>query len=131
LQVSGESRPAAPATNEEPVPKLPRGRGLKFSGPELFRIALTLVTLIGVIVLTKPCATAVSGFVTSFDGSATETQMPRPGTVDLPPPDQHYEQLTPGMSEAEIKAAMERAKTHGSGAAPAGSATNTPPVPKP
>ena len=96
---------------DEPVPKLPRGRGLKFSGPEMFRIGLTLVTLIGVIVLTQPCATAVSGFVTSFDGSGSETQkqMPKPGNVDVPAT-QEMEQLRPGMTDAEIKAAIERSK---------------------
>ncbi len=129
---------------EEPVPKLPRGRGLKLSKPELFRIALTLITLIGVIVLTKPCASAVSGFVTSFDGSGSANQhvLPKPGTVDIPgsaasgsatggaasgsaamPQDDQYEHLTPNMSEAEIKAAMERAKArNAAGSANAGSA---------
>lgn len=95
---------------DEPVPKLPRGRGLKFSGPELFRIALTLVTLIGVIVLTRPCAHAVSGFVTSFEGSASDKQMPKPGNVDVPAPEQQMETLRPGMTDEEIKAAIERSK---------------------
>ena len=98
---------------EEPVPKLPRGRGLRLTGPELFRVGLTLVALIGVLVLTRPCANAVSGFVTSFeDGSAT--QMPKPGTVERP---QQYEQLTPGMSEKEIKEAIERSKARNAGSA--------------
>lgn len=117
---------------EEPVPKLPRGRGLKLSGPELFRIGLTLLTLIGVILLTRPCANAVSGFVTSFDGSgsASEKQMPKPGTVDLPgsaaaPAEPVYETLRPGMTEAEIKAAMERSKARNAGASPAGSAAGS------
>jgi hypothetical protein len=106
---------------DEPVPKLPRGRGIKLSGPELFRIGLTLIALIGVVVLTKPCANSVSGFVTSFDnGSNTPTI--KPGTVDLPK-EQHFEHLKPGMTEAEIKAAMERAKAANAGsAATAGSA---------
>lgn len=110
--------------DEEPVPKLPRGRGLKLSGPELFRIGLTLIALIGVIVLTRPCATAVSGFVTSFDNGSNE-KMPKPGSVDMPRDDQ-YERLKPGMTEAEIKAAMERSKARnaGSGSAGSGSATN-------
>jgi hypothetical protein len=103
---------------EESVPKLPRGRGLKFSGPELFRIALTLVALIGVIVLTRPCAQSVSGFVTSFDDGSNAAAKTKPGTVDVPAPEPKYEQIKPGMSEAEIKAAIERAKAkhNGSGA---------------
>ena len=105
--------PPASAGDDEPVPKLPRGRGLKLSGPELFRILLSLVALIGVIVLTKPCAHAVSGFVTSFDnGSAAKKAMPKPGNVDVPAPapDQQYETLKPGMTDEEIKAAIERSK---------------------
>jgi hypothetical protein len=96
------------------VPKLPRGRGLKFSGPELFRIALTLLTLIGVIVLARPCANAVSGFVTSFDESEPK-KVPKPGTVDVPAQHEQYETLRPGMTEAEIKAAIERSKARASG----------------
>lgn len=117
------------------MPKLPRGRGLKLSGPELFRIGLTLLTLIGVIVLTRPCANAVSGFVTSFDGSgsASEKQMPKPGTVDMPgsagsagaPAEPVYETLRPGMTEAEIKAAMERSKARNAGGSAAGSAAGS------
>jgi hypothetical protein len=113
---------------DEPVPKLPRGRGLKFSGPELFRIALTVVALIGVIVLTRPCANAVSGFVTSFDNGSDTKAMPKPGNVDVPKEPQ-YEELKPGMSEAEIKAAMERARARAAGSGTSGS--NTPTTPNP
>lgn len=98
---------------DEPVPKLPRGRGLKFSGPELFRIALTLITLIGIIVLTKPCSSAVSSFVTGFDEGSNKT-MPKPGNVDMPR-QETYEELKPGMTEAEIKAAIERSKARAAG----------------
>lgn len=120
---------------DEPVPKLPRGRGMKFSGPEMFRIVLMLVTLIGVIVLTRPCSRAVSGFVTSFDndtGSSAKA-MPKPGNVDMPgsaapgsAAEPQYEQLKPGMSEAEIKAAMERSKARNAAAQSAGSAAAPP-----
>jgi hypothetical protein len=112
-------------SDDEPVPKLPRGRGLKFSGPELFRIAMTLVSLVGVIVLAKPCANSVSNFVMGYpQGSGSSTAV-MPGTVE-PPPDQNieqYEQLRPGMTDEEIKAAIERSKAknaaaQGSGAAP-------------
>jgi hypothetical protein len=106
---------------DEPVPKLPRGRGLKLSGPELFRIALTIVALVGVVVLTKPCAHAVSGFVTSFDSDKdSQKAMPKPGNVDVPTrqgSDEQYEHLTPGMTEQEIKAAVERSKARNAGSA--------------
>jgi hypothetical protein len=102
---------------------------MRFSKPELFRIGFTLVTLIGVIVMTRPCAHAVSGFVMSVDGSGSETdkaikakEMPKPGNVDVPvpTPQTQYEQLRPGMTEEEIKAAIERSKAHATGT---GSAT--------
>ena len=111
--MSSESKPTATEGNDEPVPKLPRGRGLKFSGPEMFRIALMVVALVGVIVLTRPCARAVSGFVTSFDNGSDTQAMPKPGNVDVPKQptkEPKYEELKPGMSEAEIKAAIERSK---------------------
>jgi hypothetical protein len=116
--VSTDREPVAGPS--EAIPKLPRGRGIKLSGPELFRIALTLMALVGVIVLTKPCANAVSGFVTSFD-QGSDREMPMPGSVDVPA--QHYEQLEPGMTEQEIKAAIERAKAKAAGtsAEPVGS----------
>jgi hypothetical protein len=108
---------------DEPVPKLPRGRGMKFSRPELFRIAFTLMTLVGVMMLTKPCSQAVSGFVMSMDGSGSgsaaggkATTMPRPDNVDVPVP-QQYEQLRPGMTDEEIKAAIERSKARAAGSA--------------
>ncbi len=110
------------AEDAEPVPKLPRGRGIKLSGPELIRIAFTLVTLIAVIVLTPMCARSVANFVTSFDQDS-EQVMPKPGNVDVPAGGQ-YERLRPGMSDEEIKAAIERAKANaaGSAAAPASGA---------
>jgi hypothetical protein len=108
---------------EEPVPKLPRGRGLKFSGPELFRIVMTLMTLVAVIVLAKPCGNSVSNFVMGY-GSGSAATTPKPGNVEPPPVDMNqYEQLRPGMSDEEIKAAIERSKAKN--AAAAGSAMTT------
>lgn len=102
---------------EEPVPKLPRGRGFRFSGPELFRIVLTLMTLIGVILLARPCSDAVSGFVMDMDGSAAKPNVAKPGSVDVPQP-QQYEELKPGMTEAELKAAIDRQRARAGSAAP-------------
>lgn len=106
----------------ESVPKLPRGRGLKFSKPELFRIALMAITLIGILALARPCADSVSGFVLDMDGSAAPSgkAMPTPGNVTAPET-QHFEELRPGMTEEELKAAVERsrARAAGSGSIPA------------
>ena len=119
------------------MPRLPRGRGMRFSTPEILRILLFAGMLVAVIVLARPCGNAVSRFVMRFDngsnaagsGSATP-QMPKPGNVEAPGkpvqtlrPEQ-YEHLRPGMSEQEIKAAMERARQRAAAAA-AGSAAGS------
>lgn len=111
--------------DEEPVPKLPRGRGFKLSGPELFRIFITLISLIGVIVLAKPCANSVSNFVTGYDQGSDTSKLPKPGNVEPPavPSDlDKYERLKPGMTEEEWKAAVERSRAK-AGSASAGSAS--------
>lgn len=73
---------------EDDVPKLPRGRFLRLSGPHLVRFAGTLFLLVFLIVAQRPCANAVSTFVTGFGGSndpgSATAAMPRPGTVDVP-----------------------------------------------
>jgi hypothetical protein len=98
-------------SEDEPVPKLPRGRGLKLSGPELFRIGITLISLIGVIVLAKPCASSVSSFVMGYSQGSDASKLPKPGTVEPTVEDySKYEQLRPGMTDEEIKAAIERSK---------------------
>lgn len=116
--MSGEPESRQILTDED-VPKLPRGRGLKFSTVELFRIGFTVIMLVAVLMMARPCANAVSGFVTSLgsgSGSAVH-QMPKPGTVDMPQQPRQYEQLRPGMTEAEIKAAIERSKARSAGSA--------------
>jgi hypothetical protein len=104
--------------DDEGVPKLPRGRGIKLSGPEIFRIALTAGMLIAILVLAKPCSDAVSRFVMRFDnGSAKAAEMPHPGQ---PAPavtagSQHYELITPDMTDAEKRAAIDRARRAAAG----------------
>lgn len=99
------------------VPKLPRSLGFRLPPAALARIALTAVLLVFVIIAQRPCADAVSGFVTGFDqvgSGSSESKLPRPGTVDLPPTATgsagDYESLRPDMTEAEMKAAIERAR---------------------
>ena len=149
-------RPEADAADEA-VPRLPRGRGIRLSRPELVRVA-GLAILLGILLVTqRPCATAVSKFVTSFgDQGSAAAAMPRPGTIDLTGEDPGsagravgaptprdtaspmdptgeaaaqgsatsgsgsaggdelgpggYEHLRPGMTEAEIKAVIDRAR---------------------
>ena len=136
------------ADDDGPVPRIPRSAGFKLSMPALIRILLTAAMLTMIIVAQRPCADAVSGFVTSFDnsdpkagsGSAASQMMPKPGTVDMPSKQGSagdYEPLRPDMTEAEIKAAIERAKARareaenpngpatGSGSAGSGSAAGS------
>jgi hypothetical protein len=113
---------------DEPVPRLPRGRGMRFSRPELFRIAGMAILLVFMVVAQRPCADAVSRFVTGFgDQGSAAAPLPRPGTIDLPAGAgsdvDRYEQLRPGMTEAELKAAIDRARARaragsGDGATP-------------
>lgn len=120
------------ADDDEPVPRLPRTRGFKLSTPALVRIGMTAALLVLVIAIQRPCADSVSKFVTGFgaEGSGSAAaQMPRPGTVDQPSGPGSagdYVQLRPDMTEAELKAAIERAKAKaaeraGSAAGSAGS----------
>jgi hypothetical protein len=103
--------------DEEPVPKLPRGRGLRLTGPEVFRILITTAMLIAVLVLAKPCGNAMSNFVMGFDnGSNKGSAMPKPGTVDLPGSAAlpgsagDYVELHPGMTDEQVQQAIEQAK---------------------
>jgi len=127
-------RPAGPSAEpgdgaDAAVPRLPRSRGLRLSGPQMFRIAGLLIVLVFLLIAQRPCANAVSTFVTGFgsQGSAAAT-MPKPGTVDVPAaapapaatgsgsaggaadPTERYERLRPGMTEDEVKAVIERAR---------------------
>jgi hypothetical protein len=108
------------------VPRLPRGRGIRLSRPQLVRIAGTVLLLVFVVLMQRPCADSVSTFVTGFGGSGSAAiALPRPGTVDIPvgsgstgSDDQdlsQYEHLRPGMTEAEIKAVVERARVRAAG----------------
>jgi hypothetical protein len=99
------------------VPKLPRGRGLKLSMPEIFRILLTAGMLIAVLLLAHPCGDAVGNFMMKFDnGSGSTAAHPGSGGSAAPQPTpQHYVQLKAGMTDEETKAAIEKAKAEAGG----------------
>lgn len=119
--------------DDEPVPRLPRGRGLKLDGAMLMRIAMTLALLVMVVVTARPCGEAASRFVTGFgSGSAgsAASALPRPDNLDVPATSpaptgaelgRDYVQLRPGMTDDEVKAAIDtaRQKAHAAPAAPA------------
>jgi hypothetical protein len=126
---ASEQRPS-----DDDVPKLPRGRGLRLSRPQLIRVALTLLLLIFVVMTQRPCADAVSTFVTSFGDRGSGSSV-TPGSDHTTPraaapagavtgsgsttgsSADTYERLRPGMSEDEIKAAIERARAKVGGSA--------------
>lgn len=91
----------APPDSQEPVPRLPRGRGLSLSGPEILRILMFVALLVAVITLRQPCSNSAGKFINAFEPppDAAPSQA-RPGN-DLPPG--HYIRLTPDMSEDEIR----------------------------
>ena len=118
--------------DSEPVPKLPRGRGLKLTGPEVFRVLITATMLIVVLILAKPCGEAVSKFVMGMDGSGKGSALPTPGKLEvpqLPGSAGDYVELHPGMTDEEVRQAIEQAKAKqrerqaASGSAASGSAT--------
>ncbi len=110
------------SADDEPVPRLPRGRGLKLDGAMLMRVGMTLALLVMVVITARPCGEAASRFVTgvgSGSAGAAGTVLPRPDNVDVPttPPTptgtelgRDYVQLRPGMTDAEVKAAIDTAR---------------------
>lgn len=113
----GDSARPVPAVEpaDEPVPRLPRGRGLKLSGPELLRILILAILLVFLVATQRPCASAVSRFVTSFGSGAGSAAGSGSGSGTG-----GYERLRPGMTDDEVKAAIERARARaGSGGAAA------------
>ncbi len=102
---------------EEEVPKLPRGRGFKFSGPEIFRIVMTLGLLIAIIALAGPCSRAVSTFVMRFDnGSNAGSAMPKPDNV-TPQPEVKGVMIRGDMTDEERRQAIEKARAEAAGSA--------------
>ena len=135
----GDSTKHAAKLAADDVPKLPRGRGIRLSRVQLVRIVGTAAMLAVLLLMQRPCSRAVSNFVTSFDargsgahvpaipargsGSA-RSQAPESGVRAGPGSDasnaksldgrakgvNDYEHLQPGMTDDELKAAIERAR---------------------
>jgi hypothetical protein len=120
-------------TPDDDVPKLPRGRGLRLSRPAMVRIAGTVLLLVFLLMMQRPCANSVSRFVTGF-GSAGSGGAGSGGSAATGPPgsgapvsagsagsaatgsqDDTYEHLRPGMTEDEVKAVIDRARIKAAG----------------
>jgi hypothetical protein len=102
--------------DDEPVAKLPRGRGLRLSTMQLVRMIGLAAILIFLVMTQRPCADAVSKFVTGFDGSgAGSAGSAAAGSAGSGAGSQQYERLRPDMTPEEMKAAIERAKARAAG----------------
>jgi hypothetical protein len=88
-----------PAVDDEPVPRLPRGRGLKLSFPEIARIVMIAAMLIAVLMLRRPCAESTGRFVESFEPPVDAGPARAPG--QLPPG--RYIPLTGEMTEQDLR----------------------------
>ena len=91
----------------DPVPKLPRGTGLRCSGPHAFRMAIYMIMLIGVIVMAKPCGDSAGRFLGTFeeaDAGVKKAQPLPPGSV----------RITPDMTDEERMRAIGAAQDAGS-----------------
>lgn len=105
-----------PENPEDEVPRLPRGRGLRLSGPDLMKIAMLAAGLVALIVLQRPCSDSVAKLVTSFDGSGSgSAAMPKPGTVDRPDGSDAgsgsgFVHLTPDMTPEQVRQAIDKAR---------------------
>lgn len=115
-------RRANAADADDLAPKLPRGRGFRISKGHLFKITLTAGLLVMLIFIQRPCANAVSNFVTGFDGqgSGDKAKMPKPGTVDGSGAPK-YETLKDNLTEDEWKAMVKRQGGQPAGSGSAGS----------
>ena len=74
-----------PGADEEPIPRLSRGRGLRMRTSDIVRIGLFGTLLVFVVVMGRPCADGMAGFVESF--------APAPDAAPAAPPLQ-LERLT-------------------------------------
>ena len=73
----------------------------------LFRILTTAALLIAVVYLRRPCADSVGTFVKNFD-AVIDAGIAAPPPTQLPPG--NYVQLRSGMSDNEVKAAVDKAR---------------------
>ena len=77
-------RPVARSLDDEPIPRLPRGKLIKLSGPQMFRIIFFAALLVGVLALRKPCSEGIGRFVESFDDPDAGPTGPLDGSVGRP-----------------------------------------------
>ena len=100
---SQSSQSSQSSGDDEPVPRLPRGRGIKLSFAEIMRILMILAMLIAVVALRQPCAENTGRFIQSFEPPADAGPARTPG--QLPPG--RYIPLNGEMTEQELREKLE------------------------
>lgn len=95
----------AKQSNDDDVPRLPRGRGLSFSFAEILRILVVATALIALLVLQKPCAKSVSQFVTGFGPKDAGVSPPAVDAAVMPSGVILRADMTPEQQAAAIAAA--------------------------
>ena len=98
------------AQHSNDVPRIPRGRGIRLSSPQVFRILMTAALLVAVVAMQKPCADSVSHFVTSFESGSGSAIAPSGGGSASAEPELHYVAISTDMTEAQIKAIVDKAR---------------------
>ncbi|HTM21737.1 MAG TPA: hypothetical protein VL172_14545 [Kofleriaceae bacterium] len=115
---------------DEPVPRIPRGRGWGFSGGEIVRIGMFGTLLVAVLVLRKPCSENVSKFMQTFEPPLDASPAPAaPATHFSAPslPDGQYVHCSVDESPAACVERLEKARNQ---AAPPADAAAPAPAPK-
>jgi hypothetical protein len=100
--------------DDEPVPRLPRGRGIKLSFAEIMRILMILAMLLAVLALRRPCAENTGRFIQSFEPPVDAGPARTPG--QLPPG--RYIPLNGEMTEQELREKLELVNEIDAGVAP-------------
>jgi hypothetical protein len=90
------------------VPRLPRGRGLRFTSPQVMKILFFIALLVAVIALQRPCSEAAGNFVGQFDDPKAAKDA-GPAKVDPALPPGNYVEIDTSLSDEEIKKALEKA----------------------
>lgn len=102
------------SSDEAPVPRIPRGKGIALTRGALTRIGFTAIALVALLVLQRPCSRAVGQFVTAFGDERGAPASPAEGAPaqapGTPAPPTQYEVLTPSMTDDELRAAIGRAE---------------------
>ena len=115
---------------------------MSWSGPQLTRVIMFATLLLAIRLMRRPCADAVGRFVGSFDETPAAHDggvraVPKPEAIvddtAAPTHDPYktdYVEIKPGMTEAEIQAAIDKARTKAEQGGPdAGVAPAPPPAP--